>query len=50
MYLDAIKYRDGYIAKGSHAYALYHDKSDAGHKKLDKHLKELTEAKRKLES
>lgn len=49
MYLRAIKYKGEYIAPGSTAYELYHDKTDKNRKKLDKHLDQLDKAKRKLE-
>lgn len=44
----AVKYRDTYLFPNSQAYELYHDKADVGHKKLDKHLKQVDQAHRML--
>ncbi|WYW00762.1 hypothetical protein Voja6_00082 [Pseudomonas phage vB_PpuM-Voja-6] len=50
MYRSAVKYKDhGYLAPGSRAFELYHDKSDKGHKLLDQHMAEVDAAWRKLE-
>ena len=46
MYRSAVKYKDGWLAPGSHALELYEAKKFA---ELDKHLAELDKAWRKLE-
>lgn len=45
MYLKAVKYKDDYLAPGSRAYELYHDKK---FKELDVHLREVERNYRKL--
>lgn len=45
MYRNAVKYKDIWLAPGSHAKQLYDEKKFAA---LDKHLKELDIAYRKL--
>ena len=49
MYLNAVKYKDQYLAPGSEAFELYHSKDKDRLKKLDEHLAKLDQAKRKLE-
>jgi len=43
-----VPYRDILLMKGSESYALYFDKEDKGHKKLDKLLKELDQKNKDL--
>lgn len=45
MYRNAVKYKDTWLAPGSYAKQLYDEKKYAA---LDKHLKELDDAFRKL--
>ena len=45
MYRDAVKYKDTWLAPGSHAKQLHDEKKFSD---LDKHLKELDVAFRKL--
>lgn len=50
MYLKAVRYKNhGYLAPGSDAFELYHDKTDKGHKRLDQHMANLDKAWKKLE-
>jgi hypothetical protein len=43
-----VPYRDILLMKGSESYALYFDKEDKGHKKLDRLLKELDQKNKDL--
>jgi len=46
---DAVWYKDSWLMKGSKAYELYNSKDPDERKKLEKHYKELTKAKKELE-
>lgn len=45
---NSVEYRGILLMRGSLAYELWHDPKDAGHKKLDKHLKELDQKDKEL--
>jgi hypothetical protein len=46
--MKEILYRGSWLQKGSYAFELYFDKDDPGHKKLDKHMKDLDQKDKDL--
>ena len=48
MYRNAVQYRGQWLAPGSTAFDLYHDKDPAKRRQLDQHLKAIEEKEKKL--
>ena len=48
MYVNAIKYKDIWLAPGSQAFVLYHDKDPKKRQELDKLIKSVDEKDRAL--